>query len=99
MDKLRKLVVQYWDVLVYVFFGVLTTAVDFVIYTVLHYWAGCTGAFSNAAAWCGSVIFAFFTNKAFVFRSRDWSWQVLLPEAAVRITSLFQVTASCRYAL
>ena len=31
-------------------------------------------------AWVVAVLFAFFTNKPFVFQSNDWTWQVLCPE-------------------
>ena len=33
-------------------------------------------------AWVAAVIFAFLTNKPFVFKSHDWSPKVLIPELA-----------------
>jgi putative flippase GtrA len=35
---------------------------------------------SNACAWVASVLFAFVTNKLFVFESRSWSASVMFPE-------------------
>ena len=73
MDKLRKLVNQHRDILAYIFFGVLTTLVNYLIYFPVHRWAQLGAGVSNVIAWFGAVIFAFVTNKAFVFKDRDWS--------------------------
>lgn len=54
----------------YIFFGVATTLVDWGVYTV--YWRlGMDYRFSTAMSWCAAVLFAYVTNKLFVFRSRD----------------------------
>ena len=77
---MKKLLEKYGDVLTYLFFGVLTTAVNYLVYlpcfNLLHWSAG----LSNVLAWIVAVAFAFVTNKPFVFRSRDWSWSVVWPE-------------------
>lgn len=77
---MKKLLQKYGDVLSYLFFGGLTTLVNYLIYlpcyNLLHWSAG----LSNAVAWVGAVAFAFLTNKPFVFKSHDWSWNVLWPE-------------------
>ena len=52
----------------YIIFGVLTTAVDWVTYTIL--WKmGADYRISTALSWAAAVLFAFVTNKLFVFRS------------------------------
>lgn len=54
----------------YLIFGVLTTLVDWVSYTV--FWAvGMDYRASTALSWAAAVLFAFVTNKWFVFRSHD----------------------------
>lgn len=77
---MKKLLEKYGDVLTYLFFGVLTTAVNYLVYlpcfNLLHWSAG----LSNVLAWIVAVAFAFVTNKPFVFKSRDWSWSVVWPE-------------------
>ncbi len=78
--KLCDLIARYWEILIYVFFGGLTTVVNFVIYWPLMNWVGLPAWFSNSAAWVVAVAFAFLTNKPFVFRSHDWSWKVLQGE-------------------
>ncbi len=52
----------------YIIFGVLTTAVDWITYTIL--WRmGADYRVSTALSWAAAVLFAFVTNKLFVFRS------------------------------
>ena len=80
MDKIRELIHKYADVLVYLFFGVLTTAVNYLVYlpcfNLIHF----SAAVSNVIAWVAAVIFAYMTNKPFVFKSHDWSAKTVVPE-------------------
>ena len=80
IQKLRNLVGKYWDILSYLFFGVLTTVVNYLIYLPVYNLCGFSAAVSNMIAWVGAVIFAFLTNKPFVFRSHDWSAKTVVPE-------------------
>lgn len=80
--KIRNLIKQYWDILVYLFFGGLTTLVNFLVYFPLYNWLGFSATLSNVIAWAVAVIFAYLTNKPFVFHSVDWSLAVVLPEFA-----------------
>ena len=82
LDKIRSLIKKYWDVLVYLFFGGLTTLVNFLVYFPLYNWLGFTATFSNVIAWAVAVVFAYLTNKPFVFHSNDWSMDAVLPEFA-----------------
>jgi len=80
MSFFTKLWDRYRDVFLYLFFGVLTTAVNYAVYLPCYNLLGWTGAGSNVVAWVAAVIFAFVTNKPFVFKSNDWSPKVLWPE-------------------
>ena len=77
---MKQLIEKYWDILTYLFFGVLTTVVNYLVYlpcyNMLHWSAGV----SNVLAWVVAVAFAFLTNKPWVFKSHDWSWKVVWPE-------------------
>lgn len=53
----------------YVIFGVLTTLVDWAVYRIVR-WPGYSVAFSSAVSWASAVLFAFITNKRFVFQSK-----------------------------
>ena len=80
MEYICKLIKQYWDVISYLFFGVLTTLVNFLVYFPLYNWLNLSGLLSNVIAWIVAVAFAFVTNKPFVFKSYDWSASVVWPE-------------------
>ena len=77
---LRRFLEKYYDILSYLFFGVLTTLVNWTVYPVLLHLAGWPATPSKALAWAAAVIFAFFTNKPFVYRSLDWHAKVVIPE-------------------
>ena len=78
--KLRELVQKHWDVISYLFFGALTTVVNYVVYLPLYNAAGLSASVCNIIAWVAAVLFAYLTNKPFVFKSKDWSMKTVLPE-------------------
>ena len=80
METIKALFRKYEDVVSYLFFGVLTTAVNYVVYLPCYNLVGLSAAVSNVIAWVGSVAFAYLTNKPFVFKSRDWSAKTVIPE-------------------
>lgn len=80
IDFFTKLWNRYRDVFLYLIFGVLTTAVNYAVYLPCYNLLGWSGAGSNVVAWVAAVLFAFVTNKPFVFKSNDWSPKVLWPE-------------------
>lgn len=80
ISKIRALIVKYWDILSYLFFGVLTTVVNYIIYLPLYNGMGMSATVSNAIAWVVAVAFAYLTNKPFVFKSHDWSMKTVVPE-------------------
>ncbi|MBQ2785490.1 MAG: GtrA family protein [Oscillospiraceae bacterium] len=77
---LKRLILKYWDVLSYLFFGGLTTVVNYVVYLPCFNLLGMSAAVSNVIAWAAAVLFAFLTNKPFVFKSHDWSAKTVWPE-------------------
>lgn len=79
-DKLKALLVKYYDLITYVIFGVLTTAVNYLVYLPCYNLLGLSASVSNVISWMVAVAFAFLTNKPFVFRSYDWSGKVVWPE-------------------
>ena len=80
MGKLRVLIRKYYDILVYLFFGVLTTVVNYIVYLPCYNLLHISAAVSNVIAWAAAVIFAYLTNKPFVFKSHDWSAKIVVPE-------------------
>lgn len=67
------------EIISYLFFGVMTTLVNFVTYSLLVKLAFGNNpddsqvTLSNGIAWCVAVIFAFFTNKLLVFESKSFA--------------------------
>ena len=80
INKIRALVEKYWDILSYLFFGVLTTVVNYVVYLPCYNVLHLSAVASNGIAWVVAVAFAYLTNKPFVFKSHDWSVKTVIPE-------------------
>ena len=80
MEMLKKLIEKYGDILSYLFFGVLTTAVNYLVYLPCYNLLHLSAAVSNVVAWVFAVAFAYLTNKPFVFKSHDWSAKTVVPE-------------------
>jgi putative flippase GtrA len=82
VQKIKSFVQKYWDILSYLFFGGLTTIVNYIIYLPCYNWLQLSAAVSNLIAWVVAVAFAYLTNKPFVFKSHDWSAKTVIPELA-----------------
>ena len=80
MKTIRALIEKYYDILGYLVFGVLTTAVNYIVYLPCYNLLGFSATISNMIAWVVAVAFAYLTNKPFVFRSHDWSAKTVVPE-------------------
>ena len=82
MNKIMELAKKHWDLVTYLFFGVLTTVVNYTVYLPCYNLLGLSATISNIIAWGVAVAFAYLTNKPWVFKSHDWSRQVVVPELA-----------------
>lgn len=80
METVRKLWQKYRHLVIYVIFGTLTTVVNYAVYLPLYNWLHLSATVSDIIAWGVSVIFAYVTNKAYVFHSPDWSAKVVAKE-------------------
>ena len=80
MKRIRELIGKHYDILAYLFFGGLTTVVNYLIYLPCYNLLGLSASISNVIAWVVAVAFAYLTNKPFVFKSYDWSAKTVLPE-------------------
>lgn len=65
------------ETLSYLFFGVLTTIVNTLAFELFYARLGFTSVIAKCFAFCCAVVFAFFTNKIFVFRQRSWRPRVV----------------------
>ena len=80
MDIIINLVKKHWDIVSYLFFGALTTVVNYIVYLPCYNLLSFSAAISNMIAWIAAVAFAYLTNKPFVFCSHDWSAKTVIPE-------------------
>ena len=80
LNQFRSLWEKYRSIVIYLIFGVLTTVVNYLVYIPCLNLLGLSASVSNVIAWCVAVLFAFLTNKPFVFESKDWSAGTVLPE-------------------
>lgn len=86
VQKIKNLVQKHRDILSYLFFGGLTTVVNYLVYLPCYNLLNLSAAVSNAIAWAVAVAFAYLTNKPFVFRSHDWSLKTVIPELTKFVT-------------
>ena len=71
---------KYKEMILYVVFGGLTTLVNIVVYGLMYDYASFSNVVSTVAAWILSVLFAYITNKLFVFESKAFTFEVLRAE-------------------
>lgn len=72
-DRIRKFARKLFsrEVIMYLIFGVLTTAIDFIVFYCAYNFLHIDEMVATAAAWCFAVIFAYVTNRVFVFESKE----------------------------
>ena len=68
---------KHKEVLLYVFFGALTTFVNLAVFYVFTAWIVIDVLAANALAWVAAVLFAYLTNRTWVFASRATGGAVL----------------------
>ena len=108
---MKKLFKKYGEIISYLFWGVLTTVVSWGTYSVFALLFASASDFSlfglqispavlgaNLLSWICAVLFAFITNKIFVFRSRSFKGSILWPElwkfiSARLVTGILEIIA------
>jgi len=77
---IKKLYNKYKDLILYGIFGVLTTAINWIVYKLFYSILGVSNVASTCVAWILAVIFAFITNKIWVFDSKSFAKKVVIKE-------------------
>ena len=67
--QLRSFYNKYKDVIPYAIFGVLTTVVNIAVYWLTAHPMGLSVMMSTVLAWVAAVLFAYVTNRKWVFHS------------------------------
>lgn len=83
MKTITTIFNKYKELVTYIIFGILTTFVNFFAFWLF------TKIFgeelylvNNAVAWVVGVVFAYVTNKLFVFESKSWNLKLVTKEVA-----------------
>ena len=71
LNKLLELYKKYKEIINYLIFGVLTTVVSIGTYALFTKLFSINYLVSNILSWILAVLFAFITNKLFVFESKS----------------------------
>lgn len=79
-NKVVNLYKKYKEIINYLIFGVLTTIVNFIAYFIFANLFSVDEVVSNVIAWFLAVLFAYFTNKIFVFESKTSNIKEILKE-------------------
>lgn len=87
MKALIKKIISNKEIILYLVFGILTTAVNFIVYSVATRLFSIEELLANALSWLIAVIFAYITNKLFVFSSKSWTFEIITKELSVFLTA------------
>ena len=94
MPKIKK----HRQILLYIFFGALTVGVNYISYFMLTRWLDASLIVANTIAWLLAVLFAYVTNRLYVFTGSAKGTLLILKEfglfIAARIISGLFDTAS-----
>ena len=76
MEKIKEVYVKYKEIINYLIFGVLTTVISLIVYyvavfTFLNPENPIQLQIANILSWIAGVTFAYFTNRKYVFESKE----------------------------
>ena len=95
IEKIKGLYFKYKEIINYLFFGGCTTVVNFISYYIPSNLLGIDEIVSNMIAWVVSVLFAYITNKIFVFESKDKNIKKNIKELISFVTARLLTGALC----
>lgn len=78
----KKLMKKYWDAIPYLFFGICTTVSNVAAYWICAHALGLKTMVSTVIAWIIAVMFAYVTNRKWVFRSEAHGIMAICKEMA-----------------
>lgn len=81
MKKILELFKKYKEIILYLIFGGLTTLVNIICYFLMYEVFGISNMASTVVSLIVSILFAFVTNKVYVFESKTATKKAALKEA------------------
>lgn len=76
-----------YETVSYLICGILTTAVDFAVFTLLRHIMDMEVGVSQALSWLAAVLFAYVVNKLIVFRNYNMRPSCLIKEAGAFVAA------------
>lgn len=80
IEKIKELIIKYKGIIFYGIFGVITTVINIAAYALCYKVLGIANVPSVIIAWTVAVIFAFVTNKLWVFESKSMDKKTVIAE-------------------
>lgn len=78
--SIKQLWEKYQAIVLYMIFGVATTVVNVLVYWLSAHLLGLSVMASTALAWILAVLFAYVTNRRWVFKSAAKVWKEIIKE-------------------
>ena len=100
MLNLKNICIKYQSFLLYVIFGILTTIVNIIVFFILYNMLHTGHNIAYVVAWFWAVLFAYLTNRVWVFHSTSSAtadivkevWQFYLARVLTGIIGYFILT-------
>ena len=100
MLNLKNICIKYQSFLLYVIFGILTTIVNIIVFFILYNMLHTGHNIAYVVAWFWAVLFAYLTNRVWVFHSTSSTtadivkevWQFYLARVLTGIIGYFILT-------
>lgn len=100
MLNLKNICIKYQSFLLYVIFGILTTIVNIIVFFILYNMLHTGHNIAYVVAWFWAVLFAYLTNRVWVFHSTSTTtadivkevWQFYLARVLTGIIGYFILT-------
>jgi putative flippase GtrA len=86
LQKIKCLFNKNKEIISYLLWGVMTTFVSWATYS-LFVTLTRSVTISNILSWICAVLFAFVTNKLWVFQSKEWAFRIIMPEFLKFVTA------------
>ena len=80
MNNIKELFKKYREIIMYIIIGVCTTLVNLITYTIMYKYLNIDINVSNVVSIISAIIFAYFTNRIFVFESKNNTIQEITAE-------------------
>ena len=83
-SKLGRMIGSHAEVIFYLFWGVVTTIINWTTYSVCVKYFHASISTANIIAWVLAILVAYVSNKIWVFKSKSWA-----PSAVIREFGVF----------